>query len=82
LVRELAQVWDDAARVGMLNRLGSRTANENTWNQKRLQRATEALLQLAMVIASRPALRLSATANGRIRGLEEEEAGEVADNQS
>ena len=37
LVRELAQVCDDAAIVGILNRLGYRTGNENTWNEKRLQ---------------------------------------------
>jgi len=37
LVRELAQVCDDAAMVGILNRLGYRTGNENTWNEKRLQ---------------------------------------------
>lgn len=36
LVRELAQVCDDAAIVGILNRLGYRTGNENTWNEKRL----------------------------------------------
>lgn len=37
LIRELAQVCDDAAIVGILNRLGYRTGNENTWNEKRLQ---------------------------------------------
>jgi len=37
LIRELAQVCDDAAIVGILNRLGSRTGNNNTWNKKRLQ---------------------------------------------
>jgi len=37
LVRELAQVCDDAAIVGILNRLGYRTGNENTWNEKCLQ---------------------------------------------
>ena len=37
LVRELAQVCDDAAIVGILNRLGYRTGTENTWNEKRLQ---------------------------------------------
>jgi len=37
LVRELAQVCDDSAIVGILNRLGYRTGNENTWNEKRLQ---------------------------------------------
>ena len=37
LIRELAQVCDDAAIVGIMNRLGYRTGNENTWNEKRLQ---------------------------------------------
>jgi DNA invertase Pin-like site-specific DNA recombinase len=37
LVRDLAQVCDDAAIVGILNRLGYRTGTENTWNEKRLQ---------------------------------------------
>ncbi len=37
LVRELAQGCDDAAIVGILNRLGYRTGNENTWNEKCLQ---------------------------------------------
>ncbi|HTT18500.1 MAG TPA: recombinase zinc beta ribbon domain-containing protein [Candidatus Sulfotelmatobacter sp.] len=37
LVRELAQVCDDSAIVGILNRLGYRTGTENTWNEKRLQ---------------------------------------------
>ncbi len=37
LIRELAQVCDDAAIVGILNRLGYRTGNENMWNEKLLQ---------------------------------------------
>lgn len=37
LVRELAQVCDDSAIVGFLNRLGYKTGTENTWNEKRLQ---------------------------------------------
>lgn len=37
LVRDLAQVCDDSAIVGILNRLGYRTGTENTWNEKRLQ---------------------------------------------
>ena len=37
LIRELAQVCDDGAIVGILNRLGYRTGNDNTWNEKRLQ---------------------------------------------
>ena len=42
LVRELAQVCDDSAIVGILNRLGCRTGNENTWNKKRLQHVRQA----------------------------------------
>jgi hypothetical protein len=37
LIRELAQVCDDAAIVGILNRLGYKTGNENTWNARRLE---------------------------------------------
>jgi hypothetical protein len=36
LIRELAQVCDDGAIVGILNRLGYKTGNENTWNARRL----------------------------------------------
>jgi hypothetical protein len=37
LVCELAQVCDDAAIVGIVNRLGYRTGNESTLNERRLQ---------------------------------------------
>lgn len=37
LIRELAQVCDDAAIVGILNRLGYKTGSDNTWNARRLE---------------------------------------------
>lgn len=37
LIRELALVCEDAAIVSILNRLGYRTGNGNTWTEKRVQ---------------------------------------------
>src|ERR1700723_4461508 len=37
LIRELAFVWEDAPIVSILNRLGYRTGNGNTWTEKRVQ---------------------------------------------
>lgn len=37
LIRELALVCEDSAIVSILNRLGYRTGNNNTWTEKRVQ---------------------------------------------
>ena len=37
LIRELALVSEDSAIVSILNRLGYRTGNDNTWTEKRVQ---------------------------------------------
>ena len=37
LIRELALVCEDASIVSILNRLGYRTGNSNTWTEKRVQ---------------------------------------------
>ena len=37
LIRELALVCEDGAIVSILNRLGYRTGNDNTWTEKRVQ---------------------------------------------
>jgi hypothetical protein len=37
LIRELALVCEDSAIVSILNRLGYRTGNSNTWTEKRVQ---------------------------------------------
>ena len=37
LIRELALVCEDSAIVAILNRLGYRTGNGNTWTEKRVQ---------------------------------------------
>jgi hypothetical protein len=37
LIRELALVCEDSAIVSILNRLGYRTGNGNTWTEKRVQ---------------------------------------------
>ena len=37
LIRELALVSEDSAIVAILNRLGYRTGNDNTWTEKRVQ---------------------------------------------
>ena len=37
LIRELALVCEDTSIVSILNRLGYRTGNSNTWPEKRVQ---------------------------------------------
>ena len=37
LIRELALICEDTAIVSILNRLGYRTGNDNTWTEKRVQ---------------------------------------------
>jgi hypothetical protein len=37
LIRQLALVFEDPAIVSILNRLGYRTGNSNTWTEKRVQ---------------------------------------------
>ncbi len=37
LIRELALVCEDTSIVSILNRLGYRTGNGNTWTEKRVQ---------------------------------------------
>ena len=37
LIRQLALVCEDSAIVSILNRLGYRTGNNNTWTEKRVQ---------------------------------------------
>ena len=37
LIRQLALVCEDSAIVSILNRLGYRTGNDNTWTEKRVQ---------------------------------------------
>jgi isopentenyldiphosphate isomerase len=37
LIRELALVCEDSSIVSILNRLGYRTGNRNTWTEKRVQ---------------------------------------------
>lgn len=54
LIRELAHVCEDSATVSILNRLGYRTGNGNTWTEKRQRHRTYLASQAHRNRAQRP----------------------------